>query len=36
LSIPGRHGGGANGLFLDGHVRWQRRESAFTMAMFGL
>jgi len=34
--ISGRHGGGANVLFVDGHVRWLRRENAFTMAMFGL
>jgi prepilin-type N-terminal cleavage/methylation domain-containing protein/prepilin-type processing-associated H-X9-DG protein len=34
--ISGRHGGGANLLFVDGHVRWMRREQADTMEMFGL
>jgi prepilin-type N-terminal cleavage/methylation domain-containing protein/prepilin-type processing-associated H-X9-DG protein len=34
--ISGRHGGGANLVFVDGHVRWLRREKAFTMEMFGL
>jgi prepilin-type N-terminal cleavage/methylation domain-containing protein/prepilin-type processing-associated H-X9-DG protein len=34
--ISGRHGGGANLAFVDGHVRWLRREKAFTMEMFGL
>src|SRR5262245_47562578 len=34
--ISGRHNGGANILFVDGHVTWMRREKAFTMEMFGL
>jgi prepilin-type processing-associated H-X9-DG protein/prepilin-type N-terminal cleavage/methylation domain-containing protein len=35
-SISGRHGGGANLLFADGHVRWLRREHAFSRTLFGL
>jgi prepilin-type N-terminal cleavage/methylation domain-containing protein/prepilin-type processing-associated H-X9-DG protein len=35
-SLSGRHGGGANCLFVDGHVRWLRREQAYTTEMFGL
>lgn len=34
--ISGRHGGGANILFVDTHVRWMRREKAFTDEMFGV
>jgi prepilin-type N-terminal cleavage/methylation domain-containing protein/prepilin-type processing-associated H-X9-DG protein len=34
--ISGRHGGGANIVFVDGHVRWMRREQAYTNEMFCL
>jgi len=34
--VSGRHGGGANCLFVDGHVRWLRREQAYTPELFGL
>jgi prepilin-type processing-associated H-X9-DG protein len=34
-SVSGRHGGGANCLFVDGRVRWLRREQAHTAELFG-
>ena len=34
--LSGRHSGGANCLFVDGHVRGLRRENAYTLEMFGL
>ena len=34
--ISGRHGGGANCLFVDGHVKWLRREQAYLAERFGL
>jgi prepilin-type processing-associated H-X9-DG protein len=34
--LSGRHGGGSNCVFVDGHVKWLRREQAYTPEMFGL
>jgi prepilin-type N-terminal cleavage/methylation domain-containing protein/prepilin-type processing-associated H-X9-DG protein len=33
--ISARHSGGANCLFVDGHVKWLRRENAYLAEMFG-